>query len=148
MKACGGLESSPHADPKTRHLAPISPLLYRQAHFLSEPPLLARLGLCSCCGGGALVPERLLHASSRLLLLHADSRHVHFVPDEVHDHQSAEYRASGGVHSADPNRHDALLRLLAEQEAESARSFRWYWGVLPLLLLGGGIGLLLAGVDS
>ena len=70
------------------------------------------------------------------------------MPDEVHDHQSAEYRASGGVHSADPNRHDALLRLLAEQEAESARSFRWYWGVLPLLLLGGGIGLLLAGVDS
>ena len=54
--------------------------------------------------------------------------------------------ALGEERALDPR--DALLRLLAEQEAESARSFRWYWGVLPLLLLGGGIGLLLAGVDS
>jgi len=87
---------------------------------------------CDCEGGGAFALAR---ADTRALLLHADSRHAHFVPSEVHDHQSATYRASGGTRSADPRAADAMLRALEDDEAASAASFRWYWCVLPLLLV-------------
>ena len=141
--------------------APVQGATNALAHFLSEPSVAARLlsalparcvsrchaALCGCCGGWAACcgdecgggdaccdceGGALARADTRALLLHADSRHAHFVPSEVHNHQSATYRASGGTRSVET---DAMLRELEEDEAASAGSFRWYWCVLPLLLV-------------
>ena len=94
------------------------------AHLASEPSLTSRLRAALCAAP---------HEAPQIA--HADSRHVHFVPDEVHENDSSFWRASGG-RASNARASDAVLRVLAEQRAAGNASFRWWWCALPVAAIG------------